>query len=359
MRPPNRTDFAIAIVCALPLEADAIEALFDEVYDRLGKYYGKQQGDANSYMNGRIGNHNVVLCYMPGMGTRSAASVASNLRVSYTGIELALVVGICGGAPLRPDHREIFLGDVIISDSVIEYDFGRQYPGEFMRKTGVRDTLGRPMPEIRALLNGLRAAMAHDELQTQVLQYLHTLQHKGTRWNHPQTNDVLYKAAYLHMDHRQGPSIRCCCSEGDIPDKICEDALEKNCDDLGCDPGQIIRRRGPSEANISVHIGTVASGNTVMKSGQHRDTIARKEGVIGFEMEGAGVWDDVPCLIIKGVCDYADTHKSKSWQAYAAATGASAAKAFLEYWRPGKYEGQCITYQQRLINIKLILSRCA
>ncbi|KAL4741624.1 hypothetical protein BDV11DRAFT_203350 [Aspergillus similis] len=338
MRPPSRTDFAIAIVCALPLEADAIEALFDEVYDRLGKYYGKQQGDANSYMNGRIGNHNVVLCYMPGMGTRSAASVASNLRVSYTGIELALVVGICGGAPLPSDCREIFLGDVIISDSVIEYDFGRQYPGEFMRKTGVRDTLGRPMPEIRALLNGLRAAMAHDELQSQVLQYLHTLQQKGTRWNHPQTDDVLFRAAYLHMHHGQAPSIRCCCSEGDIPDKICKDALEKNCDDLGCDPGQIIRRRGSSEANISVHIGTVASGNTVMKSGQHRDTIARKEGVIGFEMEGAGVWDYVPCLIIKGVCDYADTHKSKSWQAYAAGTGASTAKAFLEYWRPGRHE---------------------
>ncbi|KAL4974652.1 purine and uridine phosphorylase [Aspergillus desertorum] len=338
MRPPSRTNFAIAIVCALPLEADAIEALFDEVYDRLGKYYDKHQGDVNSYMNGRIGNHNVVLCYMPGMGTRSAASVASNLRVSYTGIELALVVGICGGAPLPPDYREIFLGDVIISDSVIEYDFGRQYPGKFMRKTGVRDTLGRPMPEIRALLNGLRAATAHDELQTQVLQYLHTLQQKGTRWHHPQTTDVLFKAAYLHMHHRQAPSLRCRCSDGDVLDEICEDALEKNCDDLGCDPGQIIRRRGPSEANISVHIGTVASGNTVMKSAQHRDTIARKDGIIGFEMEGAGVWDHVPCLIIKGVCDYADTHKSKSWQAYAAATGASAAKAFLNYWRPGKHE---------------------
>ncbi|KAL4749727.1 P-loop containing nucleoside triphosphate hydrolase protein [Aspergillus terricola var. indicus] len=215
---------------------------------------------------------------------------------------------------------DIFLGDVIISDSVIEYDFGRQYP------------------EIRALLNGLRAAMGHDELQTQAFQYLNTLQQKGTTWNRPQINDVLFKADYLHMHYRQAPSIRCCCLDGDVPGKICEDALEKNCYDLGCDPGQIIRRRGPSDANISVHIGTVASGNRVMKSGQHRDTIARKEGVIGFEMEGVGVWDHIPCLIIKGVCDYADTHKSKAWQAYAAATGASAAKAFLEYWRPGKHE---------------------
>ncbi|KAL6235048.1 hypothetical protein BDW75DRAFT_149584 [Aspergillus navahoensis] len=337
MRPKSRTDFAIAIICALPLEADAVEALFDEDYDRLGKHYRKQQGDVNAYINGRIGNHNVVLCYMPGIGIRSAASVISNLRFSYTGIELALVVGICGGAPSPPDYREIFLGDVIISDSVIEYDFGRQYPCEFIRKTGIRDTLSRPIPEIEALLNGLRAAKARDELQMQVLQHLQRLQQKGPRWNHPQAKDVLFKATYLHKHYRQAHSLRCCCLEGDLPDQICEDALEKHCDDLGCDKNQIVHRE-PAEGNISVHIGRVASGNSVMKSGQHRDTIAGKEGVIGFEMEGAGVWDYIPCLIIKGVCDYADSHKNKLWQAYAAATAASAAKAFLEYWRPVQHQ---------------------
>ncbi|KAL4918996.1 putative kinesin light chain [Aspergillus aurantiobrunneus] len=340
MRPQSRADFAVAIICALPLEADAVEALFDEHYDRLGRYYGKQQGDANAYINGRIGKHDVVLCYLPGMGTSSAASVASTLRVSYKGIELALVVGICGGAPSPPDYREIFLGDAIISDSVIEYDFGRQYPGGFIRKTGVKDTLGRLSLEIRTLLNGLRAAQTRDELQTQTRQYLHGLQQlERGRWDHPQTHDVLYKAAHLHKHYEQASSIMCCCMEGDVPHKICEDALEKQCDELGCDQNQIIRRRVHFEANLSVHIGTVASGNRVMKSGQHRDTIAREEGIIGFEMEGAGVWDNIPCIVIKGVCDYADSHKSKSWQAYAAATGASAAKAFLGYWRPRNQEG--------------------
>lgn len=65
MRPRSRADFAIAIICALPLEADAVEALFDETYDRLGKIYGKKPGDANAYINGRIGGHDIVLCYMP------------------------------------------------------------------------------------------------------------------------------------------------------------------------------------------------------------------------------------------------------------------------------------------------------
>jgi hypothetical protein len=166
MRPRSRNDFAIAIICALPLEADAVEALFDEHYDRFGQYYGKQQGDANSYLNGRIGKHDVVLCYLPRMGKRSAASVVSNLQVSYTGIELALVVGICGGGPRPPKYQEIFLGDVIISDSVIEYDFDKQYPGGFKRKSGVNGTLGRLDREVQTCLNGLRGANARSELKT-------------------------------------------------------------------------------------------------------------------------------------------------------------------------------------------------
>ncbi|KAL4817230.1 putative kinesin light chain [Aspergillus spinulosporus] len=338
MRPRSRDDFAIAIICALPLEVEAVEALFDETYDRLGRCYSKQRGDANAYINGRIGKYDVVLCYMPEMGKRSAAGVASSLLVSYPGVRLALVVGICGGAPQPPKYEEIFLGDVIISDSVIEYDFGRQYPGGFQRKTGVKETLGRPDREIRALLDGLRAENARRELQDRAEQYLHSLQQTGTKWRHPGVNDILFKAEYLHKHYCQA-SAECSCLEIDSPEEICEEALGQDCDSLECNQGQAVRRRGTLDAiQTLIYIGTIASADTVMKSGQHRDDIVRKEKVIGFEMEGAGVWDNVPCIIVKGVCDYADSHKNKLWQAYAAATGASAAKALLEYWMPNTRE---------------------
>jgi nucleoside phosphorylase len=341
MRPKSRNDFAIAIICALTLEAEAVEALFDEHYDRLGKHYGKAPGDANAYINGRLGKHDVVLCYMPGMGKRSAASVTTGLKISYRGVKLALVVGICGGAPPPPEYREIFLGDVIISDSVIEYDFGRRYPGGYQRKTGVQDTLGRPVQEIRTLLNGLRAKNTRSELHNRTQQYLQALQQKAARWSHPGVSDVLFRASYLHKHYRQPSPAECSCFESESPEKVCEEALGKDCDELGCDSGQQIRCRDISEANqTSIYIGPVASADTVMKSGQHRDEIARREKVLGFEMEGAGVWDNVPCVIIKGVCDYADSHKNKLWQAYAAATGASVAKAFLEYWAPESREGE-------------------
>ncbi|KAF4447597.1 kinesin light chain [Fusarium austroafricanum] len=66
-----------------------------------------------------------------------------------------------------------------------------------------------------------------------------------------------------------------------------------------------------------------------MKSGGDRDQIAAQHNLIAFEMEGAGAWDEVPCIVVKGICDYADSHKNKVWQDFAAATAAAVAKAIL------------------------------
>jgi nucleoside phosphorylase len=305
MRPSSRDEFAIAIICALTLEAEAVEDLFDETYDRLGEYYRKQPGDDNAYVNGRIGNHNVVVCYMPGMGKGSAASVASSLKISYKRIEVALVVGICGGAPYPLSGGEIFLGDVIMSDSVVQYDFGRQYPGGFERKTGVEDTLGRPNRAVRAILASLQARPSRKDLQEKLSCHLQTLQESLSDWHRPTSvDDVLFGASYQHK-HYSITSATCPCLDG-TPENICKAAINSPCTLLGCDLAQVRRYRPSTEHNSPrVHIGTVASADTVMKSGEHRDRLVESEGVVGFEMEGAGVWDNISCIIIKGVCDYA------------------------------------------------------
>jgi hypothetical protein len=46
-------------------------------------------------------------------------------------------------------------------------------------------------------------------------------------------------------------------------------------------------------------------------------------------MEAAGVMNTFPCLVIRGICDYADSYKNKLWQQYAAATAAAYAKLLL------------------------------
>lgn len=80
----------------------------------------------------------------------------------------------------------------------------------------------------------------------------------------------------------------------------------------------------------AVHVGAVASGDTVMKSAADRTRLSLETGAVAFEMEGAGVWDEIPCIVVKGVCDYADSHKQKGWQNFAAAAAAAASKAILE-----------------------------
>ncbi|THX56093.1 purine and uridine phosphorylase [Aureobasidium pullulans] len=340
MPPTTRVEFEVAIICALPLEASAVVDLFDEHYDDEHDIYGKQEGDPNAYSTGRIGQHDIVLAHMPGMGKSSAASVASGLRSSFTGIKLALIVGICGAVPIPSPNNPIILGDVIISNSVIEFDFGRQYPDHFERKSGTKDTLGRPNSDIRALLNKLEVRHVREKLREKILQNLANLREKIDTARYPGVNqDRLFAATHRHMHRGEFFSRDCLCSMArSHSDPVCKKASESSCDVLECNLLAVLenparRKRLDAEAPTPlVHIGTIGSASTVMKSAEHRDLIAQGDNIIAFEMEGAGVWDNLPCIIIKGVCDYADSHKNKHWQDYAAATAASAAKAFLDYW---------------------------
>ena len=129
-----------------------VELVSDEYWNNGDETFQKAPEDQNAYTTGAIGKHNVVLAHMPNMCSNSAASVAAGLRSSFTGIQVALVVGLCGVVSKHMEtHEEIMLGDCIISTAVVQYDFGRQYPGGFIRKNSIEDSLGRANPEIRSL----------------------------------------------------------------------------------------------------------------------------------------------------------------------------------------------------------------
>jgi nucleoside phosphorylase len=60
-----------------------------------------------------------------------------------------------------------------------------------------------------------------------------------------------------------------------------------------------------------ISYGLITSGNVVMKSGEDCDIITTRDNIIAFEMEDAKVWDNLLRVVIKGFCDYADSHKNK------------------------------------------------
>ncbi|KAJ0418495.1 hypothetical protein BJY00DRAFT_287578, partial [Aspergillus carlsbadensis] len=332
--------FEIAIICALPLETDAMIALFDQHYSDEEVAYTKAANDQNAYTTGVIGNHDVVVAHMPGMGKVSAAGVAVGLRMSFPSIKLALVVGICGGVPNGTHGRNIFLGDVVISQCLVQYDFGRQYPKSFEPKATIQGGTGVPPIAIQTLLRKLETEYHSAKVQEDTLGFLKELQRKWVRAQYPGTgNDQLFKPAYLHQ-HRNPVECTRCAKDGT---HACADALASTCYDLGCGGDGLVHRERPANdeklVGPSIHIGKMGSGDTVMKSGTHRDDIARRDGIIAFEMEGAGVYAYFPSLVIKGVCDYADSHKNKKWQDYAAASAAACTKAFLKRWTPeGAYQ---------------------
>ncbi|UKZ85203.1 uncharacterized protein TrAFT101_001071 [Trichoderma asperellum] len=350
--PPD--GFEIALLCALQIESDAVEALFDEYYEDNFSYE-KAAGDPNAYTIGKMAGHNVVLAFMSGMGKVNSANAAAGVCASFPNIKLGIVVGVCGGVPDGAGcEKEVLLGDVIISNAVIQYDFGRQNDNRSVRRDTLQHNLGRPNPEIRAFLKKLDGLRGRRMLKEKTSSYLEDLCARDDfkESSYPGAeNDILHHPTYRHK-HRNPDVCSVCASCEGLYDDVCDEALESSCADLGCQDSMAISRarvekakgattsRGtPTDEELReaqkpfIHFGTVVSGDLVMKSGHHRDEIAKREGAIAFEMEGAGVWDSFPTVVIKSVCDYADSHKNKMWQKYAAASAAACTKAFLGEWR--------------------------
>ncbi|EEA22115.1 hypothetical protein TMatcc_008458 [Talaromyces marneffei ATCC 18224] len=350
-KPQTRGDFHVGIVCTLDIEKQAIDKFFDEVYNAAD--YGKLGGDANYYKIGRIGRHNVVLVKLSGKGTQYSARSVTDLSQSYPGIKVYLLVGICAGVPFRGRDRtqdsETILGDVIIGDSIVQTDYGKQYSEEYQRRTDRREVLGNPPLDIRNMLSHLKSEP--EPLLDKMMSNLQLIQSQDQgRWNYKGVSeDRLFDTPFRHRHYTRDIICECInCKTKDDP--ICHTALRDSCTVTGCADNYhclisrirlaTVTQSGHLAPQPSIHFGTIASTNAVLKSGEHRDQLVQKERVqeeeeiIAFEMEGAGMWDSRPCVIIKGVSDYADSHKNDIWHAYAAATAASCTKAFLDLWIP-------------------------
>ncbi|PGH17687.1 hypothetical protein AJ79_01049 [Helicocarpus griseus UAMH5409] len=350
--PSSRDDFEVAIVCALPLEYDAVSLLIDEFWE---EDYGVADGDPNIYTTGRIGKFNVVLVLLPNMGKVIAAGTAASLRISFQALSLVLVTGICGGVPRPGTDEEILLGDVVISRHVIQYDYGKKYPDEFTMKDAVEDSLGRAPKNVRNLLVMFKTNFLRERLERRTAIHLRELQkaaqkQRGPKYQYPgASQDKLFHPSYQHKHHH---SLHCLCAKphhNKLSFQACKESRKLLCDELGCDDKHLVSRerleckeqlekvgRNKDAQVPSIFVGRIGSGDTVMKSGEDRDSIADRYGLLAFEMESAGVWDEFPsCIVVKAVCDYADSHKNEIWQNFAAATAASATKALLEKYIGG------------------------
>ncbi|PYH88252.1 hypothetical protein BO71DRAFT_468737 [Aspergillus ellipticus CBS 707.79] len=267
-RPSGRAAFRVAILCPRPRDAHAIKLLFDFIYDETSSdKYGVVQGDPNKYTLGRIGRYDVVLVHMPQPGKVAASSVTGHIKLSYPGIEIAFLIGTCGEVPNGGEpgalegRKDVFLGDVVISEGIVQCDLGKRHPGRFTRKNTVKSNLGRPNQSIRSFLAQLR--MWHDRLTDNHKSYLVKIQN-GLKITSPGVEkDILFRPSYRHGENCQ-------------------------CDLNACENESVVDRRRLVCQSPFIHFGLLASGDTIMSSAKYRDRISKREDVVAFKMEGAG-----------------------------------------------------------------------
>jgi nucleoside phosphorylase len=315
--------YTVGWICAINTEYVAARAFLDEVHD--GPQHVSEY-DSNDYTLGKIGKHNVVIAVLPDgeYGTASAAGVATDMLHSFPNVKIGLMVGIGGGAP--NGNHDIRLGDVVVSSprdgnsGVFQYDFGKTIQDQSFRHTRY---LNQPPTVLRTTVNGLKAQ--YKETGHRIEEAINSILEKKPRlrqeYKRPDpSSDRLYQAKFTHPPNNEANCAAMC---GDDPSKL------------------IIRReRTEMEDDPAIHYGLIASGNQLMKDALLRDRLAREKDVLCFEMEAAGLMNLFPCLVIRGICDYSDSHKNKEWQGYAAMSAAAYAKDILCRMAPNRVEAE-------------------
>jgi nucleoside phosphorylase len=282
--------------------------------------FTRHQTDANVYTWGRLGEHNIVIAALASgdYGTTSAATTASSLLASLPSIRVGLMVGIGGGIARPEEDHDIRLGDVVVSQpcgttgGVCQYDLIKAKSGDKRERKGF---LGRP-PTV--LLNALTSIQAsHEQIDSEIPSFLRVMLEKYPKMGKRSKQNP----GYTHQGFDNDRLFKASCEH--VPGLDCQ----------GCDTGDEIQRDPRETTDPDIHYGTIASGNTLVKDTATRDRIAAEIGndCICFEMEAAGLMNLFPCLVIRGICDYADSHKNDRWQRYASATAAAYAKELLAY----------------------------
>lgn len=304
----SREDYTVGIICRLPVEAAAAKATLDSIHASLITTNQASEGN-NNFILGDLQGHNVVVVYPKDFGNSSLADVTAQLHASYPSVRFNLMVGIAGGVPDTKD--DVRLGDVVVSKSaagwlgVLECDM----TGERVEdQNAMSIPLDQPTLLLLTALGKAETAALFEE--SRMPRYVSEIVRKDPAAfarPHPE-QDILFDASYNHpTDHPE----------------------ERGCDH--CDPHRIRPRLPRKAQDPVVHYGAIARAQHLARNGTGRDHLARRHDILCFEKAPIGPRGDTQYLVIRGISDYADSHGSEIWQAWAAATAAAYAREILSF----------------------------
>ncbi|KAH0533106.1 hypothetical protein TsFJ059_001714 [Trichoderma semiorbis] len=316
LRPRTHDDYMVGWVCALPKEQTAAIAMLDHRHEDLQK----PTHDPNSYTLVSINGHNIVIACLPKgkTGISSTATVVACMVSTFPSIKFGLLVGIGGGVPPK-----VRLGDVVVSTplgqfpGVVEWDFSK------VKEEGMFKRIGSLNNPPTPLLTALTRLETENELNgSKIPEYLDQFKKRWPRLaskylRSDRHEDLLFRPDYRHVSEN---------TDYENPPGLEDIAEEESC--VFCDRSQVIKKK---PRDMRVHYGLIASGNQAIRDAALRNELNKAFGsqVLCIEMEAAGLTNNFPCIVIRGICNYADSHTNNVWQEYAAATAAAFAKELL------------------------------
>jgi hypothetical protein len=312
--------YTIAWLAPLEIEAQAALQMLD---NRHRGRFPLVRGDDYVFQAGDVGGHNVIVATLPAgqeYGTGSAAALAGQVKKFFPNLWFGLLVGVAAGLPnlARDPPRDIRLGDVLVglpngeSAGLIAYELGKETENNGFQLLHAGYVLANTETVIRSAIGNIKLMSPTDA--DMFLPYYENMKHQqhasGTFADPGQEHDKLYQVGKDGIQH------------------LAE------------------RQKRPDSNRVRVWYGPIGSGEKLMKNAHIRDQLRDRYDLIGLEMEAAGTMNRIPVGVIRGVCDYADQHKNKEWQPYAAAMAAAYAKAILYAIGPRKV-GSAQTIEQQ------------
>lgn len=302
----NPDHYTVAWIAPLEIEARAARAFFDEIHDG---YFPVARGHDYVFTAGKACGHHVILATLPPgqpYGTGSAGALAGQVKMCFSNLWFGLLVGVAAGLPdlTRSPPRDIRLGDVLValpegeSAGLIAYDLGKDIGQEPLQLLHGGHVLAKTETVVRSAIGSIKLKAPRDA-EALLVHYRQIQDDDGIFVDPGQERDILY-------------------------DYDLEMAID--------------RRPRPDNRRTRVWYGPIGSGEKLMRNAVRRNELRDQHGIIGLEMEAAGTMNTIPVGVIRGVCDYADSHKNQDWQAYAAAMAAAYAKAVLQTIPPKKVQ---------------------
>lgn len=317
--------YTIGWVCALEKEQTAAIAMLEERHETLPK----SRTDDNTYALGSIGDHNIVIaCQLNRDGPATAVAVSMISTFQY--IRFGVIVGIGSGIPPK-----VRVGDVVVSQpvahypGVVQWDFGKKETGKFER-TG---TCNRPPNSLLAAVNRLKTE--HEMNGSRIDEYLDEMAKKFPQLVSRYTWCDSLRDSLLDTGSHERRNICLMVWQGSVAFLWYLLAL------LAVLPTKAPATTGNQEnaANdgerthkeVQIHYGLIASGNMDIKDAKFRDNLDRSFGgnLLCVETKAVDITNQFPCIVVRGICDYADAANNDEWQEYAAAVAAAYAKELL------------------------------